>query len=218
MRQDASIEGIRFRQVPCRFGTIADLARVDDGQGELDHSQGCDQGTLPAPSRLAHDECGLQLAQACDPRGDAIVIVGNTPAGGPRTAGNSKVLLRDIKTTTTGVDVQSVRKVTISMLCKINRLQGLTAVIPIKSNAFWSLGSFPLFCYSERQATLRFCRKVAFSRVWAHRSLILETCLKIWKFSLRKDNDVEVLWRFPRSLDTMRANRRSTLPLIERIA
>ena len=26
-----------------------------------------------------------------------------------------------------------------------------------------------------------------------HRSLILETCLKIWKFSLQRDNDVEVL-------------------------
>jgi hypothetical protein len=54
--------------------------------------------------------------------------------------------------------------------------------------------------------------------VVTHRSLILETCLKIWKFSLQRDNDVEVLWRFPRSLDTMGANRRSTLPLIERIA
>lgn len=51
-----------------------------------------------------------------------------------------------------------------------------------------------------------------------HRSFILETCLKIWKFSLHRDNYVEVLWRFPRSLDTTGANRRSTLPLIERIA
>ena len=51
-----------------------------------------------------------------------------------------------------------------------------------------------------------------------HRSLILETCLKIWKFSLQRDNDFEVLWRFPQSLDTMGANRRSTLPLIEQIA
>jgi hypothetical protein len=52
----------------------------------------------------------------------------------------------------------------------------------------------------------------------AHRSLTLETCLKIWKFSLQRDNDVEVLWRFPRSLDTMGTNRRSTLALIEKIA
>ena len=26
----------------------------------------------------------------------------------------------------------------------------------------------------------------------AHRSLILETCSKIWKFSLQRENDVEV--------------------------
>jgi hypothetical protein len=132
VRQNASIEGIRFRQVPCRFGTIADLARVDDGQGELDHSQGCDQGTLPAPSRFAHDECGLQLAQACDPRGDAIVIVGNTPAGGPRTAGNSKVLLRDIKTTKTGSThlhnlLLLVRPELANASCKLGQLYGLVS-------------------------------------------------------------------------------------------
>jgi transposase len=58
----------------------------------------------------------------------------------------------------------------------------------------------------------------AFQDLTPHRSLILETCLKIWKFSLQRDNDVEVLWRFPRSLDTMGTNRRSTLALIEKIA
>ena len=31
------------------------------------------------------------------------------------------------------------------------------------------------------------------SKVVTHRSLILETCLKIWKFSLQRDNGVEVL-------------------------
>ena len=47
----------------------------------------------------------------------------------------------------------------------------------------------------------------------AHRSLILETCLKIWKFSLQRDNDVEVLWRFPRSLDTMGGKSAVNFPI-----
>jgi hypothetical protein len=61
-------------------------------------------------------------------------------------------------------------------------------------------------------------QNLLFNIFTTHRSLILETCLKIWKFSLQRDNDVEVLWRFPRSLDTMGTNRRSTLALIEKIA
>src|SRR5215831_20314900 len=54
-----------------------------------------------------------------------------------------------------GVDVQSVRKVTISTVFKIKRLQRINSFTAIKSNTFCSLGSFPFFCYPERQATTR---------------------------------------------------------------
>ena len=93
---DPGIERIGLRQLPGRLGKVTDLARVHHRKGQFAHGEGGHQGALPAARRFEDNQRRLQLAELRETLGDAGVVVGHTPARVLGTAGEVKVVFRDI--------------------------------------------------------------------------------------------------------------------------
>ena len=98
MRQGASIEDIRLRQVPCGCGTVARVARMDDHDGQASRRQRGHHGPLGAPGRFAPNERRGDRLEARDEGGAPRVIMGDRPACSRGAEGNVPLGLGDIKT------------------------------------------------------------------------------------------------------------------------
>jgi hypothetical protein len=86
------IEGRSVGQLPGRFGTVPDLAGIDDHEGQGGRSQCCDHGPVVATRGFEHNQRGLHGLEPSDKSRNPRLIVRHGPAFARRPQG--KIALR----------------------------------------------------------------------------------------------------------------------------
>ena len=100
-RQDVGIQGVGLREAPDRFGKVADLARIDDGDRQAGQRHRRRDIRLIAAGRLQDDQRGGQRPEVRDQRTQPGLIVREPHRRGGGRGGEVEMRLRDIQTDVT---------------------------------------------------------------------------------------------------------------------